>query len=137
VSKEVYRDEGLKTGLCAATYTTVLKAKDVDFEAITAVNRLVKNVSDGSTGTVRSCTAMDQQGYSTLTATLTGGTANKFYTGATYTLYITDTVNKKISSTEVGFRSGLAYPRDELIEGDLPELLDIDQQTMTTHRKRY
>jgi hypothetical protein len=137
VAKEVYKDEGLKTGVCAATLTTVLKAKDVDFKVIAAENRLIKNVSDGSTGTVRSTTFMDQQGYSTLTATLTGGTVNKFYTGATYTLYITDTANKKISSTEVGFRSGLAYPKDQMVEGDLPGWEDIDQQTMTTHRKQY
>jgi len=135
--KEVYKDLGLKTGLCAATYTTILKAKDVDFKAVKAENRLIKNVSDGSTGTVRSTTIMDQLGYSTLTATLTGGTANTFYTGATYTLFITDTENKRISSTEVGRKSGLAYPKDQLVEGDLPELIDIDQRTMTTHRKRY
>ena len=136
--KEVYRDIGLKTGLHAGgTIATVLKAKDVDFNVIAAEDRLIKNVTDGSTGTVRSTTIMDHEGYSTLTATLTGGTANQWTNGATYTLYITDTANKRISSTEVGRMSGLAYPKDELIDGELPGWDDIDQETMTTHKKRY
>ena len=133
--REVYRDTGLKTGLhVGATWPTQLKAKDVDFDVITAVGRLVKNVSDGSTGVVRSCTAMDSQGYSTLTATLSGGTGNTWYYGATYTLYITDTANKIISRTVTGRMSGLAYPKDRLVDGELPGWDDIPQDTMEFHK---
>lgn len=136
MSTEVYRDTGLAVGIhVGATHSTVLRAKNIDFNAIAAENRLIRNESDGSSGTVRRTTVMDQQGYSTLTATLSGGTSNSWGTDASFRLCITDTYNKRISSTSTGRMSGLAYPRDELVNGELPGWDDIEQTTMETYRK--
>jgi len=134
--KETYRDVGMAVGTHAGnTGATILKAKDIDFKLAGAEDRLISNDSDGSTGTVRSTTYMDSLGYSTLSATLSGGTLNTWTNGASWTLYITDTANQKISSTEICRMSGFAAPKEYLVDGALPEFDDIDQETMTTNKR--
>lgn len=135
--KEVYRDLGIATGTHAgATSPNVLKAKDICFSAVGSVNRRIRNETDGSSGIVRSSTWMDSLSYSTVTATLSGGTKNNWELGDSFRLCITATYNQRLTSTEVGRMSGLAYPKDEMIDGELPGWDDIPADTMDPRARR-
>ncbi len=136
--KEVYRDTGLITGTHhGATSSVTLRSTKHDFEVCYAASRLISNDSDGSSGVVRSFTGFDvTAGYSTLTATLSGGSLNKWTRNASFTLYVTGAANTRISSTEVCKQSGFAYPYDILVNGEHPDEADIDQHQMTISRRK-
>ncbi len=127
--KELYRDTGLVEGshgggdAAAALSDTSGK---VDFTLTSCVGRLLENTTQDTSGAVTAETA------TTLTATgVTWDTDDE------YVLYVTDTKNSLISSTEVCVRSGFAYPYWKLGEGGIhPDHKDVDERKMTGEMRR-
>jgi len=136
--KEVYRDTGLAFGTHHGKLTlSKLRSPGVDFDAIGAVGRLVSNDTDGSSGTVVLASPLSKtEGLSYLLVVLAGGATNRWNPGDAFTLYIGTVANARISSTEICKKSGFAYPKDTLVDGEHPDETDIPQSTMTTVRRR-
>jgi len=135
--KEVYRDTGLAFGTHHGKLTLfTLRSTEVDFDAIGAVGRLVSNDTDGSSGTVVFASPLFRtEGWSYLLVVLAGGATNRWNPGDAFTLYIGTVAKARISSTEICKKSGFAYPKDTLVDGEHPDETDLPQSTMTTGRR--
>ena len=123
--RETYKDIGFCTGIHrGATHATVLTDTEKQFDVADCIGRLITNDSDGSEGLI---TAQTER---TVTVTLAGGASNMWHTGATYTIYVGGTANRLLSYTWIGRQSGLAYRKKDMVDDEIPELVDKDQKIM-------
>ena len=117
--REVYRDEGLVKGTHhGADGAAALYDPDVHFEITHALDRLLSNETQGTSGLVTA--------QSLNTATATGVTWNS---GDEYILYVGATPDAILSKTYTCRKSGFAYPKRELVEGEHPSWKDIPRRS--------
>jgi hypothetical protein len=116
-------DSPLATGthknLAASAY---LSDPGADFKSCGVMTDvLIKNTTDGSSGTVSAVTE------DTVTGTLSGGTNNSWAIGDTYEIYITATENSTISTIWTDKSRGWRSDKVKLDRGWKPEDVDLDR----------
>ena len=123
---ETHKDDtpfatGTHTGSSGSAY---LEVRGADFKSCgVQEDVLIKNTTDGSSGTISSVTEDRVYG------TLSGGTDNDWDYGDTYEIYITDTEDSVISSIYVDRRFGRRADREDMKNGILPKDEDLDEYT--------
>lgn len=114
-------DDYIATGTHRGATSDTLSSPS-DFRSCGIVSGMtILNVSDGSSGTVESCTE------NTLTTTLTGGTSNTWTAGDVFEIYVTGTIGSEKGYFYVDRRYGHKVTIDDLINGILPEDIDEDE----------
>jgi len=121
-------DEYLMTGTHdGADNASVLRDRGARFRANGCFEGLlVKNTTDGSTGTIPAGVLNVTE--DTITVTLTGGTDNDWDNGDTYEVYKTGTEDSAISHIYTDRRFGTKVVEDNLVKGILPDDVDLDEE---------
>ncbi|MFA5377523.1 MAG: hypothetical protein WC455_17360 [Dehalococcoidia bacterium] len=104
--------------------TTTLRNKDAHFViAGVYVGQYIENDTDGSSGAVTAVTD------TTVTCTLTGGSANTWTNGDTAYFYLTDEKDSFISSTDTDRSRGWKVVKGDVLDDDgwRPEDADLDR----------
>jgi len=123
-------DDYLMTGTHKGSdNASVLFDRGADFRSNGCIEGLlVKNTTDGSSGTIAAGVLNATE--DTLTVTLTGGTGNDWDNGDTYEIYKTGTEDSDISHIYTDRRFGSKVTYDNLIKGYLPDDLDVDHENI-------
>ena len=121
-------DDYLMTGTHKGSdNVAVLYDRGADFGSNGCIEGLlVKNTTDGSSGTIPSGSTNITE--DSLTVTLTGGTGDDWDNGDTYEIYKTATEDSAISHIYTDRRFGRKVLEDNLDRGVLPEDMDIDEE---------
>ncbi len=120
---ETHKDDTpFATGTHKNATAAVLSDPGADFKSCgVATGVLIKNTTDGSSGTITAVTE------DFVTGTLSGGTLNTWTAGDTYEIYITATEDSVISSIWTDLRYGRKSDKIKLHRGLRAEDMDLDE----------